>query len=278
MIEQAKSSTAAIADTLGKLAARWNGFYALNLYLPLWAISHAWNTRLRQMRGAKNCHAQATRLPRIGWSTAFSKRPISLVAMPKRDGNVRLGELAILAQAAAATRPRDEIIEIGTFDGRTTINLSLNAPRASPVFTLDLLPHQATRFQLASGERHFVNKPFPGERFSSCPRQWLNHAAGIVQLTGDSATFDWSPHLGKAGLVFVDGSHAYHYTLMDSETAFRLVAKGGTVLWHDYGIWEGVTAALEELDAERRLGLRHIRGTSLVIWRADDQGSELSSR
>jgi Methyltransferase domain len=180
----------------------------------------------------------------------------------------RLGELAVLAQAAAAATPGNEVIEIGTFDGRTTLNLSLNAPSGSPVFTLDLPPDQATEFQLAAGERHFVDKPVPGERFRACDPQWREHAGRIVQLLGDSATFDWSAHLGKAGLVFVDGSHAYDYTVKDSETAFRLVARGGTVLWHDYGVWDGVTRALEQLEAERKLGLRHIRGTSLVVWRA----------
>jgi hypothetical protein len=30
-------------------------------------------------------------------------------------------------------------------------------------------------------------------------------------------------------------------------------------------VWEGVTRALEEIEAARRLGLRHIRGTSLVV-------------
>ena len=270
MTEQAKGLTAAIVDAPGKLAARCNGFYAINLYLPLWAASRACNTRLRAWRGVKNLHVQATRLPRIPWSAVIPRRPIHLAAISRHDGNVRLGELAILAQAAAATRPGDEIIEIGTFNGRTTLNLSLNAPRASPIFTLDLLSHQPTQFRLASGERHFVDKPFPGERFLSCARQWRDDAARITQLAGDSATFDWSAHLRKAGLVFVDGSHAYHYTRLDSETAFRLVAEGGVVLWHDYGVWEGVTTALEELDAERTLGLRHIRGTSLVVWRADN--------
>jgi hypothetical protein len=53
----------------------------------------------------------------------------------------------------------------------------------------------------------------------------------------------------------------------DSHTAFGLVGEGGMVLWHDYGRWEGVTRALDELEAEQRLGLRHVRGTSLVFWR-----------
>jgi hypothetical protein len=46
-------------------------------------------------------------------------------------------------------------------------------------------------------------------------------------------------HHGQAGLVFVDGSHAYDYACEDSETAFRLVKSGGLVIWHDYGVWPG---------------------------------------
>jgi hypothetical protein len=65
----------------------------------------------------------------------------------------------------------------------------------------------------------------------------------------------------------VDGSHAYDYVIADSDIAFRLVADKGMVIWHEYGVWEGVTRALEEIEASRHLGLRQVRGTSLVVWR-----------
>jgi hypothetical protein len=48
----------------------------------------------------------------------------------------------------------------------------------------------------------------------------------------------------------------------------RLVNSGGIVLWHDYGVWPGVTQALEELETAGHLGLVNITGTSLVFWRA----------
>jgi hypothetical protein len=81
----------------------------------------------------------------------------------------------------------------------------------------------------------------------NCGGAWRPYADRVVQLRGDSATFDWSSHRGRAGLVFVDGSHAYDYAWKDSETATRLVKPGGIVLWHDDGVWPGVTQALEEL-------------------------------
>ena len=103
---------------------------------------------------------------------------------------------------------------------------------------------------------------------ATCPPAWRSYARRITQLFGDSARFDWSHHYGRASLVFVDGSHAYDYARKDSETAFRLIRPGGLVIWHDYSVWPGVTRALEELERSRQLGLRRIRGTSLVVWRA----------
>jgi predicted O-methyltransferase YrrM len=203
----------------------------------------------------------------VAWTEVLVRHPIRLVETDKADGNVNLAELAILAQAAAAIPVGSDVVEIGTFDGRTTLNLAVNAAGAR-VFTLDLPPHERAAFSLAPGERQYVDKPRPGARFRACGPAWRGAAQRITQLLGDSATFDWAPYAGRAGLVFVDGSHAYDYVRKDSATAMRLVAKGGLVLWHDYGRWEGVSRALDELEAERRLGLRHIAGTSLVVWRA----------
>ena len=136
------------------------------------------------------------------------------------------------------------------------------------IATLDLPADQPSALAIEESERRYVDKPAPGARLRNCRGAWRASADRVVQLHGDSATFDWSPHVGRAGLVFVDGSHAYDYARKDSETAMRLVKPGGIVLWHDYGVWPGVTQALEELEAARRLGLVNIRGSSLVFWRA----------
>jgi len=254
-----------------RIKARWNAIFALNLHHPVASWARPWRSRSRALRGKKSWHEQPTCLPQVDWSSVFQKRKVSLAETRKSSGNVTLGELAILAQAAAGCPAGHEIVEIGTFDGRTTINLALNAPAGSPIFTLDLPADQPTLFRLEAGERQYVEKPHPGARFRECPPHLSSAARRITQLFADSATFDWSAHHGKAGLVFVDGSHAYDYARMDSMTAMRLVAGNAAVLWHDYGVWEGVTRALEELERTMNLGLRHIRGTSLVLWRAPER-------
>jgi hypothetical protein len=250
---------------MSAFAARLNGFYARSIYLPLSTFAQDFRAFSRRLRGVSR--GQATKLPVVRWQDVLARKPVSIVEPRKRSGDVNLAELAVLASAAAAVRGSDEIVEIGTFDGRTTLNFAVNAPPQLRIFTLDLPPAAVPKFDLATGERAYVDKPRSGRHFAQ-PRPAVAAAAGrITQLYGDSAAFDWSPHQGRAGLVFVDGSHAYDYVIADTETALSLVADKGMVIWHDYGVWEGVTRALEEIEASRRLGLRHVRGTSLVVWR-----------
>jgi hypothetical protein len=250
---------------LPALTSRLSGLFARSVYLPASILGREFRALSRRIRNVER--GQKTRLPVAGWREVIGARPTRLLETRKNTGDVNLAELAVLAGAAAATNAGEEIIEIGTFDGRTTLNLALNAAAQLRVFTLDLPPEAAPKFALAPGERAYVEKPRSGRRFLEAPPEWAPVTSRITQLMGDSAAFDWSPHFGRAGLVFVDGSHAYDYVMADSDTAFRLVADKGMVIWHDYGVWDGVTRALEQIEASRHLGLRHVRGTSLVVWR-----------
>jgi predicted O-methyltransferase YrrM len=242
------------------------GAYALRGYLPVSNAARTLRYRLRRLRGKPE--APAARLMQAPWTQVLKTSPIRLTETGKSDGNVRLSELAILALAASAVPPGSEIIEIGTFVGRTALNLAINAAPGVTIATLDLPAGQQSALQIEASERRYVDKPAPGARLRACDEIWAGAARRVTQLRGDSATYDWSPHHGRAGLVFVDGSHAYDYVRKDTDTAMRLVRPGGVVLWHDYGVWPGVNQALEELESGRHLGLVNIKGTSLVFWRA----------
>ena len=89
-------------------------------------------------------------------------------------------------------------------------------------------------------------------------------------MYGDSATFDFSPFFDTVDFVFLDGSHHYKYVLSDSNVAVKLVgSRNGIILWHDYGVWKGVSKALDELYSQD-IGyreIRHIKGTSLAYLR-----------
>lgn len=190
-------------------------------------------------------------------------RAIALRELDIANGNVSAFELATIAKLVADRRPQT-MLEIGTFDGRTTLNLAANAPEDARVYTLDL-PREGlgeTRFDISRGDRHYVDKPASGARFAG-----TEPARRITQLYGDSATFDFSPFEGAIDLVFVDGAHTYDYVISDSQAALRLLRGGrGTILWHDYDSWPDVTRALHDLSRTREFaGMRRIEGGSLVI-------------
>jgi len=169
-------------------------------------------------------------------------------------GTVSLTELTAIASLIQSRRP-DRLLEIGTLDGRTTLNMAASAGPSAQVYTLDLPEVQSS-----------------GARFASAAGD--GPAGRIVQLYGDSAKFDFSPFYGALDFIFIDADHSYDYVLSDSRQAIRLLRNGrGTIVWHDYDSWdwEGTTQALNQLYSEgQEFGeLRHIEGTSLVYLTLD---------
>ena len=207
--------------------------------------------------------------PGIGvWELVTENVSIQLREPVAVNGNTSLQELAVLAALVAQRRPL-RIFEIGTFDGRSTVNMAVNTTPDAEVFTLDLPAGMASSTALTTDPHdiQFVEKPTSGARFAGA-----DVSSRITQLRGDSATFDFGPYRGTVDLVFIDGSHSYEYVLSDSRNALDMLrAGGGVVLWHDYGVWPGVTRALNELHRRdhRFAGLRHVVDTSFGYLAAD---------
>ena len=249
------------------------GIYARHIYLSGSDWSRRWRKSVHRIRGKQSRFLQQTSLPRVCWQKLFRARWSRVWEAKRANGNIRISELGILSAAAAECPPATNIFEIGTFDGRTTLNLTLNSAESCKVFTLDLPANTETKFALAKGEKHMVRKEESGARFHRHRATVPKAIARITQLFGDSAQFDFRPFHRTCSLVFVDGSHTYEYVHADTKTAIDLARPGAVILWHDYGIWEGVTRALEEVEAANGLGLRNIAGTSLVYWRAPLEGA-----
>jgi len=242
--------------------------YALRIYLPFSGVSRRLRRFTRKIRGRDPGLTQSTRLPEIDWQYCLKGGRSRIWEPNQANGNIRISELAILAGLASGCAENTALFEIGTFDGRTTLNLAMNSPSTCQVFTLDLPPECQPTHALADGERGLVEKSRPGARYEQHRSENPEIISKIHQLLGDSAAYDFSPYQKQCSLVFVDGSHAYENALSDSEVAMDMVTPSGIIVWHDYSIWQGVTRALEELEASRHYGLRQIRGTSLVYYQA----------
>ena len=243
------------------------GIYGIWIYLFLSGLSRKWRRFSRRLRGRQRSWLQQITLPSISWRQFTSSRIVKIWEHEKDNGNIRISELAFLNLIAQQADDGTNIFEIGTFDGRTSLNLAFSSPDACKILTLDLKPEMDTEYTLASGERHMVEKKSSGLRIEKYREEHERITKKLHQLYGDSAKFDFSPYYDSCSLVFVDGSHAYEYALSDTKEAIKMVKKGGVVVWHDYGIWDGVTKALEEIVSKNMMSLVNIDGTSLVYWK-----------
>jgi predicted O-methyltransferase YrrM len=188
---------------------------------------------------------EPTELPEVAASALFPGAGLLDVReLDAVDGNVSERELVTISRIVRAANP-GRMFELGTFDGRTTLNLAANASPDATVYTLDL-PRKSIDSLVAPIHAHevrYADKSRSGARFSGTD---VEHK--IKQLFGDSGNFDFSRHYDTIDFVFVDASHTYEYVINDSLHALKLLRAGrGTIVWHDYSRWDGVTRALNEL-------------------------------
>lgn len=193
--------------------------------------------------------------------------PVQVVEIERVSGNVRPLELLVVNLFAKVFKP-NSIFEIGTFDGRTTLNLAINSPPVSKVYTIDLPKYStiSTALPVTSGDKVYIHRNVTGARYHNKDENALPEKNKIIELYGDTATFDFTPYFNKMDLVFIDGAHSYEYVLNDSKIGLKLLKNGkGVIIWHDYDVWDGVTKALNELQSQNpEFKFLHIEHTSLV--------------
>ena len=208
-------------------------------------------------------------IPRMKLSQIFREANLVKIREPiDVQGNISLLEVMVINNLIVSHNPK-KLFEIGTFNGRTTLNMASNCVEQALLYTIDLPEKKLDSIKLPRdfGEKEYIGKEKTGSRYigTDCEKK-------IHQLFGDSATFNFSPFFDKIDFIFIDASHSYEYVLNDSRLAIKLLRNmKGIILWHDYVNWPGVTKALNELYLRdvRFKGLRHIEGTTLVCLIAD---------
>ncbi len=130
-------------------------------------------------------------------------------------------------------KPR-RIFEIGTLWGYTSYHFALNTPDDTEVFTLDL-PRDGTAtvaLPVSVVDGALITERAPTDRYAF---DGTPEARKITCLTGDSATFDFSPYRGSIDFFFIDGAHSCEYVKSDTERALACCHAGSVIAWHDYG-------------------------------------------
>jgi SAM-dependent methyltransferase len=170
-----------------------------------------------------------------------------------------------LFDAAASTRRGEQIVEIGSFRGRSTIVLASAAPEGVRVVAID--PHAGND----RGPEEIAG--FESEARDDCDVFLRNLAdTGVSDRVTHVRAVSDAAHpavVGDIAVLYVDGAHRYAPARTDIRTWGRRVAPGGTMMIHDSFSSVGVTLAIaRELLVGPRF--RYIgRARSLAVYQAD---------
>lgn len=204
------------------------------------------------------------RLPRVPMAELFPGIANTDVILRKAESrtvgwSLDLQELVHLLSIVKLTRPK-LVLEIGTYDGFTALNIAANLDPGAEVRTLDLPQELDAEAVRAKGISNAWVTNLTGEKFTAEPE-----AARIRQLWGDSLLADWNSFGSLFDLILIDGSHDYPYVRNDGLKALQSIRPGGTILWHDYGQCVDVSRAVDELAADH--DIRAIKGTRFACLR-----------
>lgn len=180
-----------------------------------------------------------------------------------RNGNLSPYEIIAIASIVADRAPM-RLLEIGTFDGNTTLQMALNAPEEAIIHTLDLPKGEVETAQpVLQSDYLFIEDAAKEER------KFLVSSVSykVQQHFGDSTkvSFELFAKDGPLDLIFIDGGHSYECVKSDTEKALKVVSEKGIILWHDFTPhFAGVYSFLCELS--KTMELVHIAGTNLVLF------------
>ena len=202
----------------------------------------------------------------------FNIIPFEMPEATYQSGNISLYEMVVICLLCKNCDPNN-ILEFGTFNGRTTTNIAANTKEHTKIITVDLPIDlkSKTKFPLEGINKTDENDELGYVGKTSKLYHKYKFRNKINQLWMDSADFPVNQYYKYFDFIFVDASHTYENTLNDSNNVFQCIKEKGFILWHDYQGWPGVTMALNELyfEAVDAWNFTHIEGTSMVLYYAN---------
>lgn len=255
---------------ISRLSAEFHKLFVMGSY-----ASRSFPDFIRDMLDAENivldrALLQSSPIPKAR-PALLEKLRATEVTLPPRafleDGTQSIEGLYFLASLAKALHVK-RTFEIGTFTGVTALTLAINVPDME-VYTLDLPAGDPPSLKVERDDKTFI--PMQRRR-----RVYEDRAeeARIVQLEGDSASFDFSALGETFDLVYIDGAHSYDYVANDTVAAFRIVNNSGAIVWDDY--LQGWRGLVQYLNERTDLELLLVPDTRLVLWLSDEAKSRLA--
>ena len=188
------------------------------------------------------------------------------------DGWMSPDQARALFDASSGCRSGDQIVEIGSFRGRSTVVLASAAGEGVRIIAID--PHAGNDrgpqefdgyVEEAAGDHAIFNANLA--------------AAGVAERVTHIRAMSNAAHPmvhGDISVLYIDGAHRYGPALQDIAEWGERVRPGGTLLIHDSFSSVGVTSAIvRNLMYGKRF--RYVgRARSMTIYHADLDGSARS--
>jgi predicted O-methyltransferase YrrM len=171
-----------------------------------------------------------------------------------------------LWHSASPLEPKQRIVEIGSFRGRSTIALALAAPEGVEIVAID--PHSGVDRAPQESTLNLEVGAEDAEVFASNLRRFgVTDRVNHIQKESLRALDD-VPR--PVDVLFIDGAHGFRAARQDIIFYGALVPDGGTMLIHDSFSSLGVTLALmATLFASGRFRYAGRTGSLAVYLRAD---------
>lgn len=168
------------------------------------------------------------------------------------SGNISLTELFYIILTIRFARPK-KIMELGTFNGRTTLNMALNCNNAR-ITTVDLPRWKKLRTRYPLEDKGIQGGLDETGYVGIKGKLWMGQDQSITskikQVWEDTARLKFDT-FKDMDFIFIDASHTYNNCKNDSYNAHKMISEHGIIFWHDYAGWPGVTEALNEYYLEQ---------------------------
>tara|TARA_Y100001968_G_scaffold333538_1_gene397075 strand:- start:3559 stop:4167 length:609 start_codon:yes stop_codon:yes gene_type:complete len=136
------------------------------------------------------------------------------------------------ALSISSFKPRN-ILEIGTYDGKTALILSKLFPESN-ITTIDLKDEDPIFIGSYSRDNNV-------EEFINYRNKLINKATNINFIKSNSLYLTFSNYLKNQDLIWLDGAHGYPIVASDITNCIRLLNNQGILMCDD--VWQNIKAS-----------------------------------
>ncbi len=156
-----------------------------------------------------------------------------------------------------------KIFELGTALGLSTLQFVKNSDDDAIIYTIEREAAQYSK----TYRSYFLNEiDLTPEQIVGWYYKNTDFKNKIIQLRGDTLTYDFGLYYNKIDLVFIDACHGFRSVEKDSHTALKMLSEKGVIVWHDYNIaFPDVIKYLHRLS--KKIRLYYITGTNIVVYK-----------